>query len=86
LQKFYDVTSGQILIDDTDITGLSGVFVRSQMAIVPQSPVLFSMSVKGNIRFAKDDEDDETVANAARLGNAHNFIMELPENYETHIA
>jgi ABC-type multidrug transport system fused ATPase/permease subunit len=41
------------------------------------------MSVKDNIRFAKGDE---TVANAARLGNGHDFIMELPENYETHIA
>jgi ABC-type multidrug transport system fused ATPase/permease subunit len=44
------------------------------------------MSVKDNIRFVKDDEDDETVADAARLGNAHDFIMELPENYETHVA
>jgi ABC-type multidrug transport system fused ATPase/permease subunit len=86
LQKFYEVTSGQILIDDVDISGLSGVFVRSQMAIVPQSPILFSMSVKDNIRFAKNEEDDEAVANAARLGNAHDFIMELPENYDTHIA
>jgi ABC-type multidrug transport system fused ATPase/permease subunit len=44
------------------------------------------MSVKDNIRFAKDDEDDETMANAARLGNAQDFIMELLENYETHVA
>jgi ABC-type multidrug transport system fused ATPase/permease subunit len=44
------------------------------------------MSVKDNIGFAKDDEDDETMANAARLGNAHDFIMELSENYETHVA
>jgi ABC-type multidrug transport system fused ATPase/permease subunit len=53
LQKFYDITSGQILIDDTDITGLPGVLVRSQMVNVPQSPVLFSMSVKDNIRFCE---------------------------------
>jgi ABC-type multidrug transport system fused ATPase/permease subunit len=86
LDKSYDVTSGQILIDDAHITGLSGAFVRSQMAIVLQSPVLFPMSVKDNIKFAKDDEDDETVANAARLWKAHDFIMKLPENYTTHVA
>jgi ABC-type bacteriocin/lantibiotic exporter with double-glycine peptidase domain len=83
LQKLYDVTSGQILVDDVDIATLSGTFVRSQMAAVPQVPMLFSMSVRDNIRFAKEAATEDDVAAAAGVGNAHDFVMELPENYET---
>jgi ABC-type multidrug transport system fused ATPase/permease subunit len=86
LQKFYEPESGSILIDDIDIHTLSSVFVRSQISIVPQGPVLFSMSIADNVRFGVPDASMEQTSSAARIGNAHNFIMELPGNYNTTIA
>ena len=83
LQRFYEIEKGKILVDDVDIRTLSQIFLRSQIAIVPQGPVLFSMSIKDNIRYAKPNASDQDVANAARTGNAHDFIMELPQNYDT---
>lgn len=83
LQRFYEIEKGQILIDDVDIRTLSQIFLRSQIAIVPQGPVLFSMAIKDNIRYGRPKASDSEVADAARTGNAHNFIMELPQNYDT---
>ena len=83
LQRFYEIQEGQILIDGVDIRTLSPRNVRSFISVVPQGPVLFSMSVKDNIRFANTAATDEDVAVAARLGNAHDFIMEMPDNYES---
>ena len=83
IQRFYDCQEGTIFIDDVDIKTLSGVFVRSQISIVPQGPVLFSMSIADNIKYSKPSATDAQVADAARIGNAHNFIMELPDNYKT---
>jgi ABC-type multidrug transport system fused ATPase/permease subunit len=86
LQRFYEIEEGQILIDGVDLTTLSPSFVRSKIACVQQSPVLFSMSVRDNIRFSKGKATDEEIAQAARIGNAHDFIMTLPDNYETLVA
>ena len=86
IQRFYDIEEGQILIDDVDIRKYSPHSLRSHIAVVPQGPVLFSMSVKDNIRFAKPDAEDTVVANAARIGNAHSFISELPNQYDTFVA
>ena len=83
LQRFYEIERGKILVDDVDIRTLSQIFLRSQIAIVPQGPVLFSMSIKDNIRYAKPKASEQEVSNAARTGNAHDFIMELPQNYDT---
>jgi ABC-type multidrug transport system fused ATPase/permease subunit len=83
LQRFYEIDEGEILIDGVNIQTLAPRFLRSKIAIVPQGPVLFSMSVKDNIRFAKGSATDDEIANAARIGNAHDFIMELPQGYET---
>jgi ABC-type multidrug transport system fused ATPase/permease subunit len=83
LQKFYDRESGKILIDGLDLDELSGTFMRSQIAIVPQQPVLFSMSVKDNIRFGRRNATYEDVNATANVGNAHDFIMQLPENHDT---
>ena len=86
IQRFYDVDKGQILLDDVDMMTLSPVFIRSQISIVPQSPVLFSMSILDNIRYANPTGfTKQEVANAARIGNAHNFIMEIPNNYEAEV-
>jgi ABC-type multidrug transport system fused ATPase/permease subunit len=83
LQRFYEVTEGEVLIDDVNIQEMSAIFVRRQIAAVPQGPVLFSMSIRDNVRYAKPHADDTEVADAARTGNAHDFIMEQPKNYET---
>ena len=83
LQRFYEIQEGQLLIDDVDIATLSPKFLRLQIAVVPQGPVLFTMSVRDNIKYAKNDATDDDVVNAARIGNAHDFIMEMPENYDS---
>jgi ABC-type multidrug transport system fused ATPase/permease subunit len=85
LQRFYEITEGQIIIDGVDISTLSPRFLRSKIAVVPQGPALFSMSVIDNIRFAKRNATEDEVATAANVGNAHEFIMELPYGYETSI-
>jgi ABC-type multidrug transport system fused ATPase/permease subunit len=83
LQRFYDVQEGVILIDDVDIKSLAPEFVRGQISSVPQGPVLFSMSIRDNVRYAKAGASEEEVAQAAQVGNAHDFIQTLPENYDT---
>lgn len=85
LQRFYEISEGQILIDDVDIKTLSPVYLRSQIAIVPQSPVLFTMSISDNIRYSKESATDQDVAEAAQVGNAHNFIMAIKDNYKTEV-
>ncbi|OHS97813.1 ABC transporter family protein [Tritrichomonas foetus] len=83
LQRFYEIDSGSITIDDVDIRTISPHSLRSKIAVVPQGPVLFSMSVKENIQFSKTEANEEEVENAARIGNAHNFICDLPDGYDT---
>lgn len=85
LQRFYDVESGSILLDDIDIRTLKPSELRSTISIVPQGPVLFSMSIADNIAFAQPDSSPDEIAEAARTGNAHDFIMELPHNYDTEV-
>ena len=85
LQRFYDIQEGDILIDNVSIYDLNPKYVRSLISIVPQGPVLFSMSVRDNIRFSKSSATDDEIAEAARIGNAHNFIMEMPENYNSKV-
>ena len=83
LQRFYEIESGEILVDGQDIRKLSPQYLHSQISIVPQGPVLFSMSIKDNIRYAKPEADDKQVSEAAQVGNAHSFIMSFPDNYKT---
>ncbi|KAH0785802.1 ABC transporter family protein [Histomonas meleagridis] len=83
LQRFYEIESGQILIDDQDISKISGVDLRSHIAVVPQTPVLFSTSILDNIRYSKEDATKNEVIKAAQIGNAHEFITELPDGYKS---
>ncbi|EAY02524.1 ABC transporter family protein [Trichomonas vaginalis G3] len=83
LQRFYEIESGQILVDDHDISKWSPYYLRTQISIVPQTPVLFSMSIKDNIKYARPKATSKEISDAAQIGNAHSFIMSLPENYET---
>lgn len=83
LQRFYDVEEGQILIDGTDIREVTPRSLRKNISIVPQSPVLFTMTIADNIAYGRPNATNDEISQAAVTGNAHNFIMELPSNYST---
>ncbi|KAA8623765.1 MdlB ABC-type multidrug transport system ATPase and permease component [Pyrenophora tritici-repentis] len=94
LERFYLPVAGQILLDGTDISTLNLRWLRGQIAIVTQEPVLFNVSIyesiehgliKTRYEHASETVKKELVENAARLANAHNFIMELPEGYHTRV-
>ena len=85
LQRFYELDEGQILVDGHDIKELSSVFLRKQITPVPQTPVLFSMSVRDNIKFGKPDATNKEVDDAAIIGNAKEFIMSLKDNYSQEV-
>lgn len=83
IQRFYDPDQGRILLDGKDIKTLNVTWLRSHIGIVSQEPVLFTGSIEENIRFGKRDATDEEVENAAKMANAHQFIMDLPDKYKT---
>ncbi len=83
LMRLYDVNEGEILIDDVNIKDISQNALRSQIGIVLQETHLFSGSIRDNIKYAKPHATDEEVVAAARLANAHDFIVNLPEGYNT---
>jgi ATP-binding cassette subfamily B protein len=83
LTKFYDFESGRILIDGRDIRGITARSLRARVSIVLQDPFLFSESVRENIRYGRLGATDAEVEEAARQARAHEFIMQLPESYDT---
>lgn len=85
LFRFYDVTSGKILIDGQDIRTLTQHSLRSIIGIVPQDTVLFSESIYYNIAYGRPTATHEEVLEAARLAKIHDFIMDLPDQYETQV-
>ena len=85
LLRFYEPTSGRIRIDGTDIAGVEASAVRERLGVVFQDPVLFDGSIEENIRLGRDDIEDERVVAAATIANAHDFITETEDGYDTHI-
>lgn len=85
IPRFYDVTSGQIRIDGRDIRDVTLKSLRENIGIVQQDVYLFAGTVMDNILYGKPDASREEVIEAAKNANAHNFIMELPEGYDTDI-
>ena len=85
LPRFYDPTHGAILLDGVDIRSLDLQALRSQIAIVPQDTHLFGMSIHDNIACGKVDASEEEIQQAARLANAHDFILEQEHGYDTEI-
>jgi ATP-binding cassette, subfamily B, bacterial len=83
LQRFYDPTEGQILIDGYDLRNLKQISIRRQMGVVLQDALLFNESIVDNIRYGRQDAKFEQVVEAAKAANAHEFIMELPDGYDT---
>ncbi|MDO5362189.1 MAG: ABC transporter ATP-binding protein [Eubacteriales bacterium] len=85
IPRFYDVSSGEILLDGTDIRKIRLDDLRRQIGIVQQDVYLFAGTIMENIRYGKPDATDEEVIRAAKAANAHDFIMEMPEDYDTDI-
>src|SRR5579871_2535823 len=83
--RFHDTTSGELLIDGTDIKDYSLKSVRSQMSIVTQEPILFNDTISANIALGKPDATEEEIINAAKIANAHNFIIQKENGYQTNI-
>jgi len=85
IPRFHDVTSGEILIDGKDIRSYSLSSIRNQLSIVTQEPILFNDSIRNNILVAKPEASEAEVENAAKVANAHRFIEQKEEGYETNI-
>ncbi|UKJ07540.1 ABC transporter ATP-binding protein [Solitalea lacus] len=85
LPRFYDVNGGSILFDGADIRDLKIDSIRAQIGLVPQESVLFNDTIFNNIAFGKPNVTLEEVIEAAKIANAHNFIMETEDGYETNI-
>ena len=83
LTRFYDPTAGQILLDGVDLRDYKLADLRNQFAIVLQEPVLFSSSIAENIAYARPGASQEEILAAAKAANAHEFIVRLPQGYET---
>src|SRR5450830_74540 len=83
--RFYDVSSGRVLVDGADVRDLELSALRPQVGVIAQDPFLFSASVRENIAFGRPEASLEEVENAARLAQAHEFIEFLPDGYETEV-
>jgi ATP-binding cassette, subfamily B, multidrug efflux pump len=85
IPRFYDVSGGQILIDGVDIHDIEQDSLLAHVGIVPQETILFSGTLRDNIRYGHPDASEEEVIAAAKAAQAHDFILTLPQGYDTHI-
>lgn len=85
LPRFYDVTGGSITVDGKDIRGLTLKSLRSQIGMVQQDVYLFDGTIKDNIAYGKPGASDEEIIKAAKCASIHDFIMELPDGYDTYV-
>ncbi|KAK9012540.1 hypothetical protein V6N11_040585 [Hibiscus sabdariffa] len=85
LQRFYDPLEGDILLDGVSIKKLQLKWFRSQMGLVSQEPTLFATTIKENILFGNEEAGIEEVIEAAKASDAHNFIVQLPQGYDTQV-
>ena len=85
LTRFYDPGSGHILLDDVDLRDYKLADLRNQFALVLQDPVLFSASIAENIAYARPSASKQEIMDAAKLADAHDFIVRLPDGYQTHV-
>ncbi|HAI45069.1 MAG TPA: antibiotic ABC transporter ATP-binding protein, partial [Maribacter sp.] len=83
--RFYDVNEGEISIDGNNIKNLNKKSLRGLLGLVTQDSILFNDTVKNNIGLGKENATDEEIIAAAKIANAHDFIMNLPKGYDTNI-
>ena len=85
LFRFYDVTSGRILIDGQDIRDVTQDSLRAAIGVVPQDTVLFNDTIRYNIGYGRPDASQPAIEQAARLAQVHDFVLKLPEGYDTKV-
>ena len=85
ISRFYEVTSGEVLIDGHNVNDVTLESLRSQIGVMPQDTFLFSATIMENIRYGKLDATDEEVIEAAKAVSAHDFIMKLEKGYQTEV-
>jgi len=85
LERFYDPTQGEILLDGVEIKSIDLKYLRTQISLVSQEPSLFSTTIAKNIAYGKDDVTLDEIIEAAKMANCHNFITALPEGYNTRL-
>ena len=83
IPRFYEVTSGAITVDGSDIRRANLASLREQIAVVPQEPVLFGISIRDNIAYGRLEASEAEIVAAAQAANAHGFINDLPDGYDT---
>ncbi|CAA7042136.1 unnamed protein product [Microthlaspi erraticum] len=85
IERFYDPISGQVLLDGHDLKTLKLKWLRQQIGLVSQEPALFATSIKENILLGRPDADQVEIEEAARVANAHSFIIKLPDGFDTQV-
>ena len=87
IQRFYDLESGSLSLEECDIKNLNLPFVRSKLAMVSQEPVLFNRSIADNIKYGDNRRDlsMQDVIEAAKMANIHTFVTKLPQGYDTKV-
>ncbi|XP_015087834.1 ABC transporter B family member 1 [Solanum pennellii] len=85
IERFYDPTSGQLMLDGNDIKTLKLKWLRQQIGLVSQEPALFATSIKENILLGRPDATQIEIEEAARVANAHSFIIKLPDGFDTQV-
>jgi ABC-type multidrug transport system fused ATPase/permease subunit len=85
LQRYYDPTFGSILINGENLKDINIKYHRKRIGVVTQDPVLFTGSIKDNIKYGKEDATDEDVFLAAKLANTHEFVQSFPDGYDTQV-
>ncbi|KAG9153943.1 hypothetical protein Leryth_022985 [Lithospermum erythrorhizon] len=85
IERFYDPTSGQVMLDGQDIKSLKLKWLRQQVGLVSQEPALFATTIKENILLGRPDANLIEIEEAARVANAHSFIIKLPDGYDTQV-
>lgn len=86
LMRFYDTTTGQVLVDGTDVRQWSMKALRKEVTIVSQRPVLFSGTIRENMRLSKEEASDEEIYAALRLSQAYDFVMRMPDGLDTDLS
>ncbi|MDP3338690.1 ABC transporter transmembrane domain-containing protein [Frigidibacter sp.] len=85
IQRFYDPQGGRVTLDGIDLRDMERADFRQDIALVPQDPVIFAASARENIRFGRPDASDTEVEAAAQAAAAHDFLMALPDGYDTYV-
>jgi len=85
IPRFYDVTSGAVLVDDIDVRDIALRSLRSQIGIVMQEPLLFTGTIRENIAYGRPDASLEEIIECAKIAQAHDFIMSFPDGYDTFV-